>query len=242
MSREEGLYKDKIEVSLDGRQIFYLFFGGSVIVGLVFVLGVMVGRRVEARGHVERAQTQAAVDPLAALDHLEGGGGLSFQGSLRGGDAPASDVEKQIGDIAKAKEPVAKVKAVAADVPKPEPKAVVKPEPKADDKPVVKPDQKPDQKSESKAEPKKDPEAKKDPEKKPKFTLQLSSFQDKGEAEAYLATIKANGFTPTLTEADVDGKTYYRVRLGNYRSLDAANDAKADVEKATKKSASVMKL
>jgi DedD protein len=238
MSREEGLYKDKIEVSLDGRQIFYLFFGGSVIVGLVFVLGVMVGRRVEARGHVERAQTQAAVDPLAALDHLEGGGGLSFQGSLRGGDAPASDVEKQIGDIAKAKEPVAKVKAVA-DVPKPEPKAepkverpVVKPE--LADKPVVKPDQKP--------EPKKDPDVKKDPEKKPKFTLQLSSFQDKGEAEAYLATIKASGFTPTLTEADVDGKTYYRVRLGNYRSLDAANDAKADVEKATKKSASVMKL
>jgi DedD protein len=251
MSREEGLYKDKIEVSLDGRQIFYLFFGGSVIVGLVFVLGVMVGRRVEARGHVERAQTQAAVDPLAALDHLEGGGGLSFQGSLRGGDAPASDVEKQIGDIAKAKEPVAKPKAVVADVPKPEPKAEPKVEPKVEkpvvkpdvaDKPVVKPDQKPEPKAEAKAEPKKDPEAKKDPEKKPKFTLQLSSFQDKGEAEAYLATIKANGFSPTLTEADVDGKTYYRVRLGNYRSLDAANDAKADVEKATKKSASVMKL
>ena len=57
MSREPELYKDKIEVSLDGRQIFYLFFGGAVIVGLVFVLGVMVGRRVEARGHVDRAQT-----------------------------------------------------------------------------------------------------------------------------------------------------------------------------------------
>ena len=52
MSRETELYKDKIEVSLDGRQIFYLFFGGAVIVGMVFVLGVMVGRRVEARGHV----------------------------------------------------------------------------------------------------------------------------------------------------------------------------------------------
>ena len=249
MSREEGLYKDKIEVSLDGRQIFYLFFGGAVIVGLVFVLGVMVGRRVEARGHVERAQTQAAVDPLAALDHLEGGGGLSFQGSLRGGDAPASDVEKQIGDIAKAKEPVAKPKVVAADVPKPEPKAadkpVVKSDPKPDpkvaaDKPVTKPDQTPEPKAESKPTPKAEP--KKDPERKPKFTLQLSSFQDKGEAEAYLATIKSNGFSPTLTEADVDGKTYYRVRLGNYRSLDAANDAKAEVEKATKKSASVMKL
>src|SRR3954464_4546978 len=97
MSREAvDLYKDKIEVSLDGRQIFYLFFGGAVIVGMVFVLGVMVGRRVEARGHVERAHVQATVDPLAALDRLEGGSGLSFQGALRGGESPTSDVEKQI--------------------------------------------------------------------------------------------------------------------------------------------------
>src|SRR5258706_15132301 len=95
------LYQDKIEVSLDGREIFYLFFGGAVIVGLVFVLGVMVGRRVEARGHVERAQTQAAVDPLAALDRLESGGGLSFQGSLRGADAPVAAVDKTIGELAK---------------------------------------------------------------------------------------------------------------------------------------------
>src|SRR5258706_16458862 len=95
------LYQDKIEVSLDGRQIFYLFFGGAVIVGLVFVLGVMVGRRVEARGHVERAQTQTAVDPLAALDRLEGGAGLSFQGALRGTDAPTSDVERTIDQLAK---------------------------------------------------------------------------------------------------------------------------------------------
>src|SRR6188472_556632 len=102
MARDSELYKDKIEVSLDGRQIFYLFFGGAVIVGLVFVLGVMVGRRVEARGHVDRARVAATVDPLAALDRLEGGGNLSFQGALRGGDMPASDVEKQIAAMQKA--------------------------------------------------------------------------------------------------------------------------------------------
>ena len=299
MSREEGLYKDKIEVSLDGRQIFYLFFGGSVIVGLVFVLGVMVGRRVEARGHVERAQTQAAVDPLAALDRLEGGGGMSFQGALRGsGEAPASDVEKTIGELAKAKAkepagkkptpaitPVAEVKKAeepkaepinkaASDAPKPEKTEkteksektekteksekkgaaeTAKAEKKAEDKRSVEADKKSSDKEflaklEARSDKKAPAEDKKaaDPdrpvEKKAKYTLQLSSFQDKGEASAYLATMKSNGFSPYLTEAEVDGKTYYRIRLGNYRSIDAANDAKADVEKATKKSASVMKL
>src|SRR5215218_9694288 len=101
MSREAELYKDKIEVSLDGRQIFYLFFGGAVIVGLVFVLGVMVGRRVEARGHTDRARVAATVDPLAALDRLEGGSGLSFQGALRGGDGPVNDVDKTIAAMPK---------------------------------------------------------------------------------------------------------------------------------------------
>jgi len=232
MSRPE-LYKDKIEVSLDGRQIFYLFFGGAVIVGLVFVLGVMVGRRVEARGHVERARTEAAVDPLAALDRLEGGAGLSFQGALRGGDAPARatpDVEKTITDLAKQRE---------QQKPPAKPPVVVKP-------PEVKPEPpKPEPKPEAKPEPKPEPEKKADadkPEKKQKFTLQLSSFQDKGEAEAYLAQVKADGFDAHVTEGDVDGKTYYRVRMGNYRSIDAANDAKAEIEKATKKSATVMKL
>ncbi|HEY0249943.1 MAG TPA: SPOR domain-containing protein [Kofleriaceae bacterium] len=253
MAREQALYKDKIEVSLDGRQIFYLFFGGAVVVGLVFVLGVMVGRRVEARGHVERAQTQAAVDPLAALDRLDNGGGLSFQGALRGtGDAPTSDVEKQIGDLAKKKtekpaavveKPVVAEKVPAVEkVPEKAPEKIVEkakpvvqaavPTPGAD--PIVKPDQV------KKDEPAKKDEAKKD---KSKFTLQLSSFQDKAEAEAYLANLKANGFSapPFISSGDVDGKTYYRVRMGNYRSVEAANDAKGEVEKALKKTATVMK-
>ena len=220
MGRETELYKDKIEVSLDGRQIFYLFFGGAVIVGMVFVLGVMVGRRVEARGHVERAHVEATVDPLAALDRLEGGSGLSFQGALRGSEPATSDVEKQIDEMAAAKK--TEPKKPASEEPKPEePKKV---EAKADD---AKPEKKSD-------EPK--------VEKKTKFTLQLSSFKDKDEAQAFLDQIKAQGFAASMTKADVDGKQYYRVRMGTYSSADAANDAKADFEKASKKSALVTKL
>ena len=53
--RDADRFKDKIEVSLDSRQIFFLFFGGAVAACLVFVLGVMVGRRLEGREQLAKA-------------------------------------------------------------------------------------------------------------------------------------------------------------------------------------------
>jgi cell division protein FtsN len=331
------LYKDKVEVSLDSRQIFYLFFGGSVIVGLVFVLGIVVGRRVEARAHIDRAAIPAAIDPLAALDRLAGGAGLTFQGALRGANSPSSHLEssiaqigKQRGDVrssskiashgdrnvtgsvsggaeredaaneksdSKKSEKVGKADLKKADDRKSELTAEDKKvedkkvedkkiedkkvedkkvELKAEDKKAEKVEDKKvedkkvedkkvedkkvedkkielkaedkkaeDKKSELKAEDKKAEDKKLDDKKletKSKFALQLSSFQSRSEAEAYLSQIKANGFGAYITEGDVSGKTYYRVRIGNYRSLNAANSAKAELEKAMKKTATVMKL
>lgn len=323
-SREPELYKDKVEVSLDGRQIFYLFFGGAVIVGMVFVLGVLVGRRVEARGHIDRARTHSATDPLAALDRLEGtGGALSFRGALTGKDSPSA-VEKTIDEIEKSRkakpegkadakaeaktdakaepkvehktEGKTEVKPDAKHDAKPETKPAAKPEVKQVDGPVTKPDTdkkttdakkvetktelakveakktdgaKTDAKAEPKAVTKSEGDAKKtdaktdtakkaevakadvktdakteeSKESKQRFTLQLSSFQDKTEAEAFLSTLKAQGYAAQITQAEVDGKgTFYRVRMGTYRSLEAANTAKSDFEKSAKKSASIMKL
>jgi DedD protein len=326
-SREPELYKDKIEVSLDGRQIFYLFFGGAVIVGMVFVLGVMVGRRVEARGHLDRADPPAATDPLAALDRLERSDHLSFHGALTGGDAP-TDVEKAIGELEKRRAAsrgdapdragpakVAPARAEAAPpppAPRPEARADSKPEvartepapqPPADKPHVDKRDgdkrevdkrdgdkREADKRDGDKREADKREVDKRDGDKKPRkhddsgssgsksdkkagshdsggrseghadargaateatepgadkvrFTLQLSSFQDKAEAEAFLSATRAAGFQPYLTEADVSGKgTFYRVRLGSYRSLETASDAKADYERASRKTAQVMRL
>ncbi|MEJ7601797.1 MAG: SPOR domain-containing protein [Kofleriaceae bacterium] len=266
-SRETELYKDRVEVSLDGRQIFYLFFGGAVIVGLVFILGVMIGRRVEARGHLEKARTHAATDPLAALDRLEDRGGLTFQNTLVGArDGKPTPVEQAIAERAKQKPTDAKaVDAKPADA---KPKAEAN-KPADDDHASDKHDDKPgdkakaaDDKVTKKPEPKAG-EAKPDDkvaakpavaDKKPvdadnkpeapksKFTLQLSSFQDRAEADTFLSTIKAAGYQAYVTEASVTGKTYYRVRLGKYGSLEAANDAKSDFETKSKKTASVMKL
>ena len=256
-------WREKIEVKLDNRQVFFLFFGSAVVACMLFVLGVMVGKRVEARGHVDRAQTATAADPLAALDRLEGSGALTFQTTLAGTE-PTRDVDKTIAAIEKQHkaEAAAEKKAAKKDDKKADDKKaeVAKKdtekkdtEKKADDKKtddkkaeVAKKDLSVDKKSEDKkADKSEDKSDKKDRKKddKGRFTLQLSSFQDKGEADAFMSTVKASGFSPYITEAEVDGKgTFYRVRVGSYHSLEAANDAKSELDKNLKKPATVMKL
>ncbi|MSP15506.1 MAG: hypothetical protein EXR73_02645, partial [Myxococcales bacterium] len=66
--RDSERLREKLEVVVDGRQIFFLFFGGAVVVSMVFVLGVMVGKRL---GGAPNERATAAGDALAALDDLD---------------------------------------------------------------------------------------------------------------------------------------------------------------------------
>lgn len=224
MRSDTELFKDKIEISLDGRQIFYLFFGGAVLASLVFVLGVMVGRRVEARAHVDdQPATSAALDPLAALDELArrpvamAEEDLAFPAALAGGtQKPLGEVDRVLASTAPAPAPAAAARPANATPAKP-----------AQDRPAA-----------QAAKPARaevtEPEHTTQPaEKKPthKFTLQLSSFQDRGEANAFLEKLRQAGHDPYVTESQVDGQTWYRVRLGRYPSYDAAIEAKMDFEK-----------
>jgi septal ring-binding cell division protein DamX len=65
VDRNAERWRDKIEVRLDNRQVFFLFFGSAVVACMLFVLGVMVGKRIESRGQAASPELQ---DPLAALD------------------------------------------------------------------------------------------------------------------------------------------------------------------------------
>jgi DedD protein len=65
--RDVERWRDKIEVRLDNRQVFFLFFGSALVACLLFVLGVIVGKRLESRG---RAIAPEVEDPLALLDKV----------------------------------------------------------------------------------------------------------------------------------------------------------------------------
>jgi DedD protein len=251
--RDAERLKDKIEVSLDSRQIFFLFFGGAVVACLVFVLGVMVGRRLENREQVgQKTEQRGAVDPLAALDQLgadeaaaraqsgPGGVGLAFPSALGQKNAPKAGVglaqvvpseddedhaaAPAAKDVAKDGKVAGQAKAEAKPAePKPEPKAA---EPKAGE---TRP-----------AEDGKQATAKK---KKSKYTLQLSSFQSRDEAEAFAAKLTASGYKPFIVKSEVADKgTWYRVRLGGYDDHDEALAAKNEFERQERVIAYVTRL
>lgn len=285
---ESELFRDKIEVSLDGKQIFYLFFGGAVIASMVFVLGVMVGRRVEARSFAGNMSLSAAHDPLAALDKLDtvstSKPELAFPVALRSdvtatppiGElddslAAATDIEDEEARAAAEQAAVAAANREAADRKVAEKQLklekktlksaqrlfvdavklrdkLIKKETKralAEAKREAKRKAADDAKAAKEATEEAELAAKDDTEaenaaKKPKsrrsrFTLQLSSFQDRTEADAFFTEIRDSGYQPFIVEAEVPEKgLWYRVRLGKYDSYEDAVAAKEEFEKRQK--------
>jgi DedD protein len=216
-------WREKIEVRLDNRQVFFLFFGSALCACMLFVLGVMVGKRIESRG---QADAPVVADPLAALDRARQpppgvaapDQPLTFQSSLvsagpggkaKGGSArsvapsapPAAPRPIAARSLVAAPKPIASAKPPAA-APVPKPIVVARPP----GVPVVG-----------------------DPAKaKGRFTLHLSTFGSADEAAAF-AQKYPGAF---VVSGDVPGKGMaYRVRYGNYASFKDAAAAKDSFEK-----------
>ncbi|MGZ3437944.1 MAG: SPOR domain-containing protein [Polyangia bacterium] len=267
--RDLDRWKDKVEISLDGRQIFFLFFGSAVAACLIFVVGVLIGKRIEARALA--LQPAPIEDPLAALDQLgdadEADEGLTFHKAL----APAR-AEKPAGEAKKIEKP-APVEAKKVE-PKSQPMApkpaAAKPavavaDDKADDDDDVKPageaskEAKPEAKAEAPKPLPSPPKPQALPAARPQvvqqagakkpdataahFTLQLSAFPDKADAEEFMRKIQSAGYKPFLVASEIPGKgVFYRVRVGDYGSRQSAVDAKAEFERKQRIIAYVAKL
>jgi DedD protein len=257
--RDLDRWKDKVEISLDGRQIFFLFFGSAVAACLIFVVGVLIGKRIEARALA--LQPAAIEDPLAALDQLgdadEADEGLTFHKALAPSAAAKAAIEPK--KIEKADKPV-EAKKVEPKAPPPAPKpAMAKPvvavaDDKAEDddgndvaaaKPEVKLPSPPRPQALPAARPQvvQQAAAKKPDATAAHFTLQLSAFPDKADAEEFMHKIQSAGYKPFLVASEIPGKgVFYRVRVGDYGSRQSAVDAKAEFERKQRIIAYVAKL
>jgi cell division protein FtsN len=232
--RDVERWKDKIEVRLDNRQVFFLFFGSALVACLLFILGVIVGKRLESRG---KAVAPEIEDPLALLDKVaatprNAPEGPSLSRVLMPAPKPAPKAKPT---APKAAEP----KAVELKVAEPEPE----PELEALEPPAVAAKAPPAKPAAAKVEPPKPapPPVKKiaavaplpiDPAKLPKkrFTLQLGAFADRAEAEAFARRFAAQ--SAYVIPSEIPGKgIWFRVRAGDYPSAKDAIAAKTNFEK-----------
>lgn len=251
----QNQWRDKIEVRLDNRQVFFLFFGSALCACMLFVLGVIVGKRLESRG---RAAIPEVQDPLAVLDRMNGGAAAPGSASASAKAEPSLTFPKALispparphGAAVTASRP-----AVAAPVPAapaaaakapvtPKMAPPVAPRPSA---PVPKVTAIPNGKLASTIAAKPAlppattvavvPPAPATSSTLPlsargKYSLVLSSFPERAEAEALAKRFAAQGAYVAVAESP--GKAnVYRVRVGNYASTQEAAAAKTAFEKQT---------
>lgn len=287
--RDAHRMKEKFDVSLDNRQIVSLLIAGIVVMGAVFVLGVVVGKKLAGN-----AQTASAPDLLSALDanaqalqNVQKDSPLTFQDELTR-KAAAEPIAAAPAPKAPAKPaaPVPAAKPVAA-APTP-PKLAPTPDPDTGELPPEEPEAETVVAAEAptavpqKPEPVKPEPAKVEPVVKAvpvsgkvevaavptrttnkdsgtlkeaiaraaqppaqavkggAFTLQLSAFQDRQEADRFAARLRDRGYAPYILSAEVPGKgTWYRVRMGSFASKDAASRYLSDFKRETQLNAFV---
>jgi hypothetical protein len=227
--REMHKWKDKVELSLDNRQIFFLFFGLSVVGCFVFALGVMTGRRLnwEPEGEV----AALGDDSLQLLDENGELMGFSFKQGLEESTAEG------LPETRDPAEPPRDEKEVKAE--KKEAKAKAAADAKAEAK-AKSAAEKAKKAAQPKLPAKKEAElagaAAKDgtPDKMGVriFTLQMKAFSQADEADKFADKLRRNGHDIRVEPAIVRGRTWHRVRMGTFDDWDAALAAKAEFEKS----------
>lgn len=224
--REMHKWKDKVELSLDNRQIFFLFFGLSVIGCFVFALGIMTGRRLQW----EPGQQAAALgddNSLALLDETEQPDErFAFRQGLAESDAealpPTRDPELPPRDEEQVRAERAAAEQVAAEQVEQREAEVAEVEAQIEEQ----------QKTLAQAT----PEAAK-PESAEagdgrRFTLQMKAFSREEDANKLADKLRHNGHEVRVESHEVRGRTWHRVRLGAFDDWDEALAAKQAFEKA----------
>jgi cell division septation protein DedD len=249
--RDTHRLKEKYEVSLDSRQIVTLTVASMIVLGGVFVLGVVVGKKLSSEGGVTSQTTDilSAADQKTealALAEKQPSTALTFQEELTRRSTPTD------GPLAPKAEPreVSKLALLPAEPSRPAPTSKNAENkgnegtlaPKLSDTPKDEPvptrtnDAGALKEAFGKAQRSADPTPTPQPPATAdgSWTLQLSAYQEKSEAERFAAGLKDKGYAPFIVEATIPGKgTWYRVRLGKFGSREAATSYLSDLKRET---------
>jgi DedD protein len=263
--RDVHRMREKYDLSLDSRQVVSLLIGGIVVLGAVFVLGVLVGKKLAGTPRPDHSP-----DLLTALDHrsdalerARAAPPLTFQEELTRPTPAAPTVARPAAPAPATTTAPAAAAAAAPSTPlpaaKPATPARAAAVPAAS---VASADVKPPQ--ERKPEPEKKPEpahaaaaesvatrstpaaahpAPKVPDATSStgaFTLQLGASPNRDDAERQASRLREKGYAPYIVTAEVPGKgTWYRVRMGSFPTKDAATRYLQDFKRETQAEAFV---
>jgi DedD protein len=254
--RDSHRLKEKYELSLDNRQIVSITIASLVVLGGVFMLGVVVGKKLSAE--TAALQQQQPADLLGQLDKktdaletVKADAALTFQDELTRRQPAPVEVPRPVeaakpaepakaaeatkaAEAVKAAEPAAKAELTAAiDAARaPEP---VKPEPLADT-PKVQPvaTRTVDAGGSLKEAFGKAQKLPTETAADGAWTVQLSAYQERAEADRFAAGLRDKGYAPYIVEATIAGKgTWYRVRMGRFPTKDAASRYMDDFRRET---------
>jgi cell division protein FtsN len=226
--RDMHKWKDKVEFSLDNRQIFFLFFGLSVVGCFVFALGIMTGRRVQWEPEAQAgliADSFSLFDPDEQFEFKEGilESTADEIPATRDPAAPPRNEE----EVKAEKKALASAAAEAANVEQSAKKrananaelARLEAQKRAAEQKVALTMAEADEK------------AGETPKKK-LYTLQMKAFSRAEDAETLADRLRSNGHDVRVEKTVVRGREWHRVRLGVFDAWDAAVTAKDDFEKA----------
>lgn len=239
--RDPHRMKEGVDLRLDNRQIVSFVIGALVVLGVVFALGVLVGKQLA----VSSMPAPSPGDPLALIDAKERvrAGADSVTGT---GELPPAKPEDLTfaAELTKTPKPgtspveptrSAEPAAKASEGSRNNRDRVPKPADKPADKAAEKPGEKPAEKTSAKGDdqPKRteglaaafDRAASKaggDGQ----YCLQVASLPSREEAEKLSSKLAAKGFAARVMEADPAGKGHvYRVRVGFYATREEAEAA-----------------
>jgi cell division septation protein DedD len=210
--------RERFDLSLDGRQIASVVVGAIVVLAVVFVLGLNVGKQL-ARSEVRPPSSGG--DALAALDQAPPGPGvreeaLTYHDRLVKERPAAAPAVPAVPPEAAPQPPAAVAPPAAAPIAPPA--AEPAPEPAA--RPAA-------------AEPPPAPPADSAERAVPagEWCVQVGASNDRSESERIAARFER--FAPRIETALVQGKTWYRVRVGAFATKSAAEKYLKDLSRET---------
>jgi cell division septation protein DedD len=200
--------KAKYQIEMSSVSLFFWGFCFCFLLAWVFVLGVLVGRGFLPSALITIADLKTQVSKLQTLVP---------HGKSPSQEPPkvASDPKLEFFDTLSSKKEEVKKRPVE-EKRKPEPPAKPAPERKEPAPPPPGAAEKP---------PGNDGTA--------QYTVQLASLEDKAKADGLVRSLKEKGFDAYSYEVKVQGKVFYRIRSGRFKTREeAGNHAKKVAEKA----------